>query len=118
VDATVVRQLGASHPPPVCVMNGGSSEAAGPGPLEGELEFTLDPYETAVCDNRATFFKKNPLDGDIDAEVKKPVVLSWRLKERMKTMSVALVACLNIRVDPPDVIKPSPVPRSEKSSLG
>jgi regulatory associated protein of mTOR len=31
----------------------------------------------------------------------------------MKTVSVALVACLNIRVDPPDVIKPSPCARME-----
>jgi hypothetical protein len=40
-------------------------------------------------------------------------VIHWRLKERMKTVSVALVACLNIRVDPPDVIKPSPCARLE-----
>ena len=40
-------------------------------------------------------------------------VIHWRLKERMKTVSVALVACLNIRVDPPDVIKPSPCARME-----
>lgn len=31
----------------------------------------------------------------------------------MKTVSVALVACLNIRVDPPDVVKPSPCARME-----
>ncbi|KAG7553698.1 WD40 repeat [Arabidopsis suecica] len=32
----------------------------------------------------------------------------WRLKERMKTGCVALVMCLHITVDPPDVIKISP----------
>ncbi|CAH2074661.1 unnamed protein product, partial [Thlaspi arvense] len=32
----------------------------------------------------------------------------WRLRERMKTRCVALVLCLNIGVDPPDVIKISP----------
>lgn len=30
---------------------------------------------------------------------------TWRMKERMKTVSVALVMCLNIGVDPPDVVK-------------
>ncbi|KAL1213284.1 Regulatory-associated protein of TOR 2 [Cardamine amara subsp. amara] len=37
----------------------------------------------------------------------------WRLKERMKTGCVALVLCLNISVDPPDVIKISPCARIE-----
>jgi hypothetical protein len=79
----------------------------------GELEFTLDPFETSPSDARKAFFKKSPLDWSIESEVEKPVVQAWRLKERMKTMSVALVACLNIRVDPPDVIKPSPCARME-----
>lgn len=32
---------------------------------------------------------------------------NWKMKERMrmKTVSVALVMCLNIGVDPPDVVK-------------
>lgn len=38
---------------------------------------------------------------------------SWRLKGRMKTAGVALVVCLNIGVDPPDVIKPNPCARKE-----
>lgn len=45
-------------------------------------KFALEPYET--------------------------VAQSWRMKERMKTVSVALVLCLNIGVDPPDTIKISP----------
>ncbi|XP_065066347.1 regulatory-associated protein of mTOR-like [Rhopilema esculentum] len=38
---------------------------------------------------------------------------SWRMKERMKTVSVALVLCLNIGVDPPDVVKTDPCARLE-----
>nr|UBK23765.1 regulatory-associated protein of mTOR-like [Macrobrachium rosenbergii] len=38
---------------------------------------------------------------------------SWRLKERMKTVSVALVLCLNIPVDPPDIVKIQPCARLE-----
>ncbi|XP_073834045.1 regulatory associated protein of MTOR complex 1 [Musca autumnalis] len=37
----------------------------------------------------------------------------WRIRERMKTASVALVLCLNIGVDPPDVIKIQPCARLE-----
>jgi len=38
---------------------------------------------------------------------------SWRMKDRMKTWSVALVLCLNIGVDPPDVVKTDPCARKE-----
>lgn len=37
----------------------------------------------------------------------------WRIRERMKTASVALVLCLNIGVDPPDVVKIQPCSRLE-----
>ncbi|XP_045477385.1 regulatory-associated protein of mTOR isoform X1 [Harmonia axyridis] len=37
----------------------------------------------------------------------------WRNKERMKTMSVALVLCLNFGVDPPDIVKTTPTARME-----
>lgn len=39
--------------------------------------------------------------------------VTWRLKERMKTSGVALVVCLNIGIDPPDIIKPNPCARKE-----
>lgn len=38
---------------------------------------------------------------------------SWRLKERARVTSVALVLCLNIGVDPPDVIKTQPCAKLE-----
>ncbi|XP_046663293.1 regulatory-associated protein of mTOR isoform X2 [Homalodisca vitripennis] len=38
---------------------------------------------------------------------------SWRMKERMKTVSVALVLCLNVGVDPPDIVKTQPCARLE-----
>lgn len=40
-------------------------------------------------------------------------VPTWRLKERMKTAGVALVCCLNLGTDPPDVVKPAPCARRE-----
>ncbi len=44
-----------------------------------------------------------------DEEVKS----AWRNKERLKTVGVALVLCLNIGTDPPESLKPSPCARKE-----
>ncbi len=41
------------------------------------------------------------------------LVSKWRQKERLKTTAVALVLCLNIGVDPPDVLMISPCARLE-----
>ncbi|XP_063380465.1 regulatory-associated protein of mTOR [Cydia fagiglandana] len=38
---------------------------------------------------------------------------SWRVKEKYKTHCVALVLCLNVGVDPPDVVKTQPCARLE-----
>ena len=40
-------------------------------------------------------------------------LFQWRMVERMKTVSVALVLCLNIGTDPPDVVKTEPCARRE-----
>lgn len=37
----------------------------------------------------------------------------WRLKERVRTVSVALVLCLNVGVDPPDLVKIEPAAHLE-----
>ena len=39
------------------------------------------------------------------------IMQTWRMRERMKTVSVALVICLNVGVDPPDVTKTQPCAR-------
>mmetsp|Transcript_24423 Transcript_24423/g.33532 ORF Transcript_24423/g.33532 Transcript_24423/m.33532 type:complete len:1323 (+) Transcript_24423:115-4083(+) len=57
-------------------------------------------------DNRR--FVSNGRDDEGKTEVAK-----WRMKERMKTVGVALVCCLNIGVDPPDVSRTSPCARLE-----
>ncbi len=54
--------------------------------------------------------------GDESAERKQlmhGIISKWRQKEKLKTTAVALVLCLNIGVDPPDVIKISPCARLE-----
>ncbi|BFZ58664.1 Target of rapamycin complex 1 subunit kog1 [Savitreella phatthalungensis] len=37
----------------------------------------------------------------------------WRMRERMKTFSAALVTCLNIGTDPPDIVKTQPCAKLE-----
>lgn len=37
----------------------------------------------------------------------------WRMRDRLKTVSAALAICLNIGVDPPDVISPNPCAKLE-----
>ena len=51
--------------------------------------------------------------GTSEAGEKGGLVSKWRPKERLKTTAVALVVCLNIGVDPPDVVKVSPCARLE-----
>ncbi|KAE9254607.1 hypothetical protein PF004_g960 [Phytophthora fragariae] len=56
--------------------------------------------------------KRKPTDEE--DELPKPVeIVPWRMRERMKTMDVALVLCLNIGTDPPDVEKSAPCARKE-----
>lgn len=43
----------------------------------------------------------------------KKIVSEWRMKDRMKTVSAILAVCLNVGVDPPDVIKTQPCARLE-----
>jgi regulator-associated protein of mTOR len=47
-------------------------------------------------------------DGWAEEEEEEESIVPWRLRDRMKTVSVALVMCLNIGVDPPDVIRMQP----------
>ncbi|XP_069786057.1 regulatory-associated protein of mTOR isoform X2 [Narcine bancroftii] len=72
--------------------------------LEGEKTDATD-WNTPVA-----FMKKRHSE---KIEGSKAVTQSWRMKDRMKTVSVALVLCLNVGVDPPDVVKTTPCARLE-----
>jgi regulatory associated protein of mTOR len=51
-------------------------------------------------------------DGCADPESNSAYSLSrWRTRDRIKTQAAALILCLNIGVDPPDVVKVSPCAR-------
>ncbi|ETV91087.1 hypothetical protein, variant 1 [Aphanomyces invadans] len=52
--------------------------------------------------------------GDDEDSDPPPEVVPWRMvTPRLKTMDVALVLCLNIGTDPPDIVKPTPCARKE-----
>ncbi|GAB2272105.1 Regulatory-associated protein of TOR 1 [Dionaea muscipula] len=67
------------------------------------------PQTVVLCELRHDAFEASTSSGP--AEV--GLVSKWRSKDKMKTGMVALVVCLNITVDPPDVIKISPCARME-----
>ena len=76
-----------------------------------------------LCSDRHSGAPDDPsslwLDDALDAEIEEAREEAldggtpWRLRERMKTTSVALALCLNIGTDPPDVVKTSPCARNE-----
>ncbi|ESO11812.1 hypothetical protein HELRODRAFT_71730 [Helobdella robusta] len=62
------------------------------------------------------WFQKQVFTSERHCSVLRPcttIAQTWRMKERMKTVSVALVLCLNIGVDPPDTVKISPCARQQ-----
>ncbi|XP_031397894.1 regulatory-associated protein of TOR 1 isoform X2 [Punica granatum] len=67
------------------------------------------PQNAVLCDLRHEAFEACVPCGPSDSGL----VSKWRPKDRMKTGCVAIVLCLNISVDPPDVIKISPCARME-----
>jgi hypothetical protein len=92
-----------------------------------EASNSFSPSETTVSSNHT-------LMGDYYREMMQPVYFgdqrhstarvipsaaaamaaqNWRIRERMKTVSAALIVCLNIGVDPPDVFKTNPCAKLE-----
>ncbi|XP_058110539.1 regulatory-associated protein of TOR 1 isoform X2 [Magnolia sinica] len=67
------------------------------------------PQTVVFCELRHEGFEDSLPSGPSESGP----VSKWRPKDRMKTSCVALVLCLNISVDPPDVIKISPCARME-----
>ncbi|KAL8039000.1 hypothetical protein ABFX02_10G006900 [Erythranthe guttata] len=67
------------------------------------------PQTVVLCELRHDGFEDCMPSGPSDSGL----VSKWRPRDRMKTGCVALVLCLNINVDPPDVIKISPCARME-----
>ncbi|KAJ4520517.1 Target of rapamycin complex 1 subunit kog1 [Exophiala dermatitidis] len=78
-------------------------------------EYTSNEYLSLL---HSTFYmyyteKRHETNGSLSEESKKFPSVDWRMKDRMKTVSAALAICLNIGVDPPDVIKTNPCAKLE-----
>jgi hypothetical protein len=73
-----------------------------------QTKYRFEQAETpAIC-----LTDRRSYDGSSDPESNSAYSLSrWRARERIKTQAAALVLCLNIGVDPPDVVKVSPCAR-------
>ncbi|KIX07904.1 uncharacterized protein Z518_02558 [Rhinocladiella mackenziei CBS 650.93] len=78
-------------------------------------EYTSNEYLSLL---HSTFYmyyteKRHENNGSQSEESKRFPSVDWRMKDRMKTVSAALAICLNIGVDPPDVIKTNPTAKLE-----
>ncbi|KAL1368806.1 hypothetical protein AAHE18_02G148400 [Arachis hypogaea] len=86
-----------------------ASVGYGNGDVTAATSMAYLPQTVVLCELRHEAFEAStPAGPAVNGLVSK-----WRPKERMKTGCVALVLCLNISVDPPDVIKISPCARME-----
>jgi len=90
----------------------------GPSALGGAMhamspEMQLSLYPLFFCEDRHESAEVCREGAGVSRAEHAAEVSRWRMKERMKTTSVALVMCLNIGVDPPDVLKISPCARME-----
>jgi len=57
--------------------------------------------------------KRHETGGNPKAETQHFPLQEWRMRDRLKTVSAALVLCLNIGVDPPDIVKTNPCAKLE-----
>lgn len=87
--------------------------AADEGELLCDTEVGVEVEEGLALDDRnlplafhAPRHREEIVGGELESQ-------SWRMREKMKTVSVALVICLNVGVDPPDVTKTQPCARME-----
>ncbi|KAF2757428.1 hypothetical protein EJ05DRAFT_476686 [Pseudovirgaria hyperparasitica] len=80
-----------------------------------ESQLTSEEYNTIL---NSTFFmyftdKKHETGGHPKEYDESYPLQEWRTKDRLKTVSAVLALCLNIGVDPPDVIKTNPCAKLE-----
>ncbi|WPH01614.1 Hypothetical protein R9X50_00446200 [Acrodontium crateriforme] len=97
----------------------GTSEPDGPKiKVRHGWEAQLESHEQAALLSQSFFMyfedKRHETAGNVPTEQDpKNMVSEWRMKDRLKTVSAILAVCLNVGVDPPDVIKTNPCARLE-----
>ncbi|XP_019413125.1 PREDICTED: regulatory-associated protein of TOR 1-like isoform X2 [Lupinus angustifolius] len=103
-------------PPPSTSSGGNASSTAADSAAAGDggdgggaTSMAYLPQTVVLCELRHDAFEASVPTGPCHSGL----VSRWRPKDRTKTGCGALVLCLNISVDPPDVIKISPCARME-----
>eukprot|EP01117_Protostelium_nocturnum_P006486 TRINITY_DN2337_c0_g1_i2.p1 TRINITY_DN2337_c0_g1~~TRINITY_DN2337_c0_g1_i2.p1 ORF type:complete len:1347 (+),score=433.49 TRINITY_DN2337_c0_g1_i2:163-4203(+) len=81
--------------------------------VEEGLVLILLKRATSILTNGRLAFVQVRHHSNANPEPGQKKIAKWRMRERMKTVSVALIYCLNIGVDPPDVVKTDPCARME-----
>ncbi|OJJ51360.1 hypothetical protein ASPZODRAFT_87629 [Penicilliopsis zonata CBS 506.65] len=78
-------------------------------------EYTSSEYLKILHSNFYMYFteKRHETNGIPRDPVGSWPSQDWRMKDRLKTVSAALAICLNIGVDPPDVVKTNPSAKLE-----
>ncbi|XHF97444.1 hypothetical protein AWENTII_001030 [Aspergillus wentii] len=78
-------------------------------------EYTSSEYLKILHSNFYMYFteKRHDTNGIPRDPVGSWPSQDWRMKDRLKTVSAALAICLNIGVDPPDVVKTNPTAKFE-----
>lgn len=77
---------------------------------------SADKTKKEDTDRRYLYTEERFVRNAVPDSSRSRAVARWRMRERMKTVSVALVYCLNIGVDPPDIVKPNPCARLVRPS--
>ncbi|KAK2734310.1 hypothetical protein FQN57_001715 [Myotisia sp. PD_48] len=78
-------------------------------------EYTSSEYLKILSSNFYMYFteKRHDSNGILKEQDKRWRMQDWRMRDRLKTVSAALAICLNIGVDPPDVVKTNPAAKLE-----
>ncbi|CAG8510914.1 4130_t:CDS:2 [Acaulospora colombiana] len=76
-------------------------------------ELNINYDHTFSQESKYVYYNENRHNHSRTQSQEELPVQDWRMKERLKTVSGALVLCLNIGVDPPDVVKPNPCAKLE-----
>ncbi|KAH7078588.1 WD repeat-containing protein-like protein mip1 [Paraphoma chrysanthemicola] len=108
--------FGPRHPAP-------PSESAEEGHTDGHFkirhgwddQLNSEEYSNLLTSNFFMYYtdKKHETGGQPKHESSAFPVQEWRMRDRLKTVSAVLALCLNIGVDPPDVIKTNPCAKEE-----
>ena len=75
--------------------------------LEDEEDLAEDTVALQYWTTKKHKKPRRPVEGEED------YAIPWRLRSRLKTVNAGLFICLNIGVDPPDVVKTNPCAKLE-----